>query len=346
MITLGGWLNRTTGAIKREIVRQLGVITAVPYCAVYSQAGVFFPPLDFKLGAYPGLIAWHLVEQSSGHKIVSYWQDKEHFDYSQARFEAALKLAAGPDWIGAAGDLHAKEPTWWPSSIKEAVIAIAALVGALGVIFAAAQKVYELTWVTPEVAVSFASPKFNVTDGDPSRVQVTLTNTGFAAVEVNANAKLLGSPQTVTLDPPNVPTLDTNSSKLLTANLKEQHLQSPQSAAVDYTLSVTVSARTWKLRKPKVFPAFTVPVTIWPRRFGWTIPKRVPESNPRVYHAEGYLYPVPTSPPEFRPSFILKPLKTPIWWSKCPIFARHSPTDHRLRTMAGARLGGTLPLPP
>jgi hypothetical protein len=78
---------------------------------------------------------------------------------------------------------------------------------------------------------------------------------------------------------------------VLTANLKEQHLQSPQSAAVDYTLSVTVSARTWKFRKPKVFPAFRVPVTIWPRRFGWTIPKRVPENNPRVYHAEGYLDP-------------------------------------------------------
>ena len=133
MITISGWLNRRAGAIKREIVRQLGAIKAIPYCAAYSRTTTFTPPAAFKGSDYPGLLAWHVVERSVGHEVISYWQDKEHYDYVRARFEDGLNLSGSLDWDGGVGDLHAKDPSWWPSSIKEAIVAVAAVIGAAGV---------------------------------------------------------------------------------------------------------------------------------------------------------------------------------------------------------------------
>ena len=294
MITISGWLNRRAGAIKREIVRQLGAIKAIPYCAAYSRTTTFTPPAAFKGSDYPGLLAWHVVERSVGHEVISYWQDKEHYDYVRARFEDGLNLSGSLDWDGGVGDLHAKDPSWWPSYIKEAIVAVAAVIGAAGVIWTAAEKGYELSWATPQLAVSFASPEFNVTEGQRTQIAITITNSGFVPVELDTYAQLVGrsgSPQAVTLDRSVVSTVDKNGSVPSTATFIAPRLESVVSAAADYTLSVNVSAQTWRFRKPKPFPATTVPVTVWPRSFGWTNRlEHIPESNPRVYHAAGYVY--------------------------------------------------------
>jgi hypothetical protein len=71
------WLNRKRGAIVRSVVRQLvEAATAVPYCYVYSIPAGFVPPAGFRPSAYPGLLAWHVVQESAAPRIISYWQDE------------------------------------------------------------------------------------------------------------------------------------------------------------------------------------------------------------------------------------------------------------------------------
>ena len=137
-MNLLGWLNRRWEAIRREVVRQIDAAKSIPYCFGYTEPPDFAPPEDFDAKEFRGLIAWHLAADATATSVVSYWQDDAAFRYYRSRFESALKLTGTPCWGGAVGDVHARDAALWPSSLKEALLAASALLGAATLIWTTA----------------------------------------------------------------------------------------------------------------------------------------------------------------------------------------------------------------
>ena len=290
-------LGHKYGAIRRGILRQLDSNKSVPYCHIYSLSGPFVPPDKFDAASYAGLIAWHLAANASGAELVSYWQDKFYYRYNRSRFEGALHLTGARGWGGGVGDLHAKNPTWWPSNIKEALIGLSALLGALTVIWTTLGPIGEALLTTPRAEVSFAVPKADVNEGDTTSVSVTARNaTGIIPIDLTASAVLkggTGSSEPVPLDPSFYATIPANAAETLTAQIKAPPLNrqnSPHPVYEDYKLSIAASARTWRFQPATAAQAAELPVRVWPRSFGWTPKlKQTVEKDPTVYNGSGTL---------------------------------------------------------
>jgi hypothetical protein len=298
------WLNRKRGAIAMSVVRKLKVATAVPYCHVYSIPLGSVPPTDFKASAYPGLLAWHVVKGSSAPTIISYWQDEPHFQYSRTRFEDALGLAAAQSWGGPAGDLHASKSAFWPSSLKEALIAASAIVGAITVIWNVCVTVSN-TLATPKAEVSFAVTKVDLGEGDTTKVSVNARNsTEFVPVRLIAYAKLIGnntSVRPVPLNPSYEQMVSPDAPETLVAKVIAPRLASRHSEPMDYKLSVSVAVRTWRFGQPKSVQGDELPVRVWPQSFGWTHQLRwIAQQNERFCSASGILYSADSSPAGLR----------------------------------------------
>jgi hypothetical protein len=291
--TLLTWANRKRGALTRLVVRQLQAATTVPYCHVYATPAGFVTPAGFKTSASWGLLAWHVVQAPSGPSIISYWQDEPHYQYSRGQFEKALGITMAPAWGGATGDLHATKPPWWPSSLKEALFAAAAIVGAITVILNASELIFEPLWTTPKAEVSFAVTKLDLSEGDSTKVSVSARNaTEFVPVQLIASAKLLGDGRdvlTVELSPSYYQTVAPDASENLTATVEAPHL-GRHSVPVDYNLSVSPTVRTWRFGHASACQSAELPVKVWPRSFGFTGQLKRTQSDPKVYSAMGTLY--------------------------------------------------------
>jgi len=288
------WLNRRRGAIVRSVARPLQAATAVPYCHVHSVPAAFTMPADFEVSAYPGLLAWHAVEASTEPKIISYWQDEPHYRYSRARFEKTLGIAAGQGWGGAAGDVHASKPVWWPASFKEATIAVAAVIGAVTVIWNFTFPIMEALWTTPKAEVTFAVTKVDLIEGDtPTPVTVNARNTtAFVPVHLVASASLLandGSAVPVPLNPPEYQAVAPDAPAALTATLVAPPSPVRHAAHSDSKLLVSVAVRTWRFGRAATQRGELL-VRVWPQLFGWTRKlRRIPQQDPRVYVGSGTL---------------------------------------------------------
>jgi hypothetical protein len=278
-------------------VRQLKSAKAIPYCHTYRLGGPFVPPADFRAGAYPGLIAWHVVADAGASRVISYWQDAQSHEYSHERFESALGLSAADGWEGLVGDLHAKEPQWAPTTIKEALIAISAALGAATVIWTTLVPLSETVWTTPNAELSFPVPNLDVTEGDSARVPVTARNAkDFVSVQLQASGELVSSnsAQPVQVDPNFYQTVEPGSAKTLTAIFKAPVLTlpgGPHPVASDYKLSMSGSMRTWRFQSPSTVRREDLPVRVWPRSFGWTMQlTQIAPKDSVVYNGWGKLY--------------------------------------------------------
>jgi hypothetical protein len=294
--TFAAWINRKCSAIRREVVRQLDATKAIPYCYIYSLSGPFVPPVNFKARAYPGLIAWHVVAGPATPKVVSYWQDEPRYQYCHTRFESALNLTGADGCGGGVGDLHGKEPTWLPSTLKEVFVAITSAFGTAIMIWSTFVPIGETLLTTPKAEVSFALPNVDITEGETARVAVTARNaTEFVSVHLIASAHLTGngSPQPVLLDPAFYQNVEPNASEALTAIIKAPLLSrqiSLHPVPADYKLLISAAVRTWRLQQPKPAQGGELPVRVWPRSFGWTPSlRRIIEKNSTLYNATGRL---------------------------------------------------------
>lgn len=273
-INFCGWFNNGWNAVRREIVRQIKAAKAHPYCCVYSIAGKYVPPSDFVAKAYWGLISWHVVRGAAGAQIISYWQDQDSFSYHRLQFESDLKITGAP-FEGTVGDLHPRESTLWPSSLKEFVLAASATVGALTVIWTAIIPIGEAILTKPDAEVTLADPVIKIAERENKSVVLTARNrTVFVPIQFAASAKLLDSQGSSAYDVPVEPavfqTIDPDLPKQLTARLVGRDLSSHHSPPANYTLVVSESVRTWRFQTPVALTA-TVPVKLFPRTFGWDL---------------------------------------------------------------------------
>jgi hypothetical protein len=292
--TILAWFNKRIAAIVTLVTRKLEVVHAVPYCLVYTLPAGYIPPFDFKTKAYPGLVAWHLVDEPSGPRLITYWQDKDSFDYTHGRFETAMGIASPVTaWGGAAGDLHAKEPAWWPVSLKEMFIAITTFVGVLTIFWNIGAFIVEKTLVSPKSQIWFTVPSVKISQGDPIKVVVNATNsTPFASVHLDATAQLIGSEgrQSVSLDPRDFQSVSPDATVTLNATSIAPSLKTAHSPAAVYKLSVSDNLETSRFGHTKTFSA-DLPVEVFPRSYGWTRQlKRIAQRDPGLYSAAGTLY--------------------------------------------------------
>jgi hypothetical protein len=272
-VNLLGAANTGWNAVRREIVRQLKAAKVHPYCCVYSLSAVYVPPADFKAKAYLGLFSWHAVRNAAGTQIISYWQDEGSFSYHRLQFESDLKIAGTP-FGGTVGDLHARESTLWPSSLKEVILAAAAILGALTVIWTTILPIGEAILTTPDAEVTFADPVIKIAERESRSVALTARNrTVFVPVQLAVSAKLTDSQSSTAYDVPIEPavfqTVEPDSPKPLTARLTGRDLPSRHSPSANYTLVVSESVRTWRFQTPRPGRTETVPVKLFPREFGW-----------------------------------------------------------------------------
>jgi hypothetical protein len=214
-----------------------------------------------------------VVRSTAGTEIISYWQDKESFDYHHLQFESNLRIT-GTRIEGTVGDFHARESTLWPSSLKEFVLAAAALLGALTVIWTTIIPFSEAILTTPEAEVTFADPVIKIAEGENKSILLTARNTTvFVPVQLAATAQLRESQGSTTFGVPIEPavfqTVDPDTPKQLTAHLQGRQLPSRHSPSADYILAVSESVRTWRFQTPKAGREGTVPVKLFPRDFGW-----------------------------------------------------------------------------
>jgi hypothetical protein len=288
-INLLGWLNGGWGALRREVVRQIAAAKAIPCCFTHSASGTFTPPADFKASSFRGLIAWHLVTDATTTRVISYWQDEAAFRYYRPRFESALSLTGTPCWGGAVGDLHARDAAFWPSSLKEALLAGSALLGAATLIWTTLLPIAETVWTKPRVDVTFSSPVFKITEGDTAPITFTARDAEFVPIQVAASAELVGSgsPVPAVLDPSSYQTVNPGTPEQLTAMVKgpafdQDHSHSP---STDYKLEIYTNSRTWRFQRPTPGKAPELVVRVFPKTFGWDHELRdiaQPGSNPNL----------------------------------------------------------------
>jgi hypothetical protein len=268
-----GWLNKGRNAVRREIMRQIKAAKAHPHCCVYSLSGAYFLPVDFNIKAYWGLISWHVVRGAVGTQIISYWQDADSFAYHRLQFESDLKIAGMPS-EGTVGDLHSRESTLWPSSLKEFILAASAILGALTLIYTTLIPICESILTTPDAEVTFADPVIKIAERENKSVILNARNrTVFVPVQLAATAKLVDNQGSVAYDVPIEPavfqTIDPDSPKQLIGRLEGRDLPSRHSPPANYTLVVSESVRTWRFQTPRAGHNGTVPVKLFPRDFGW-----------------------------------------------------------------------------
>jgi hypothetical protein len=290
------WLDKKRGAIFRLLVRKLKGDPAVPYCYFYSVPTTFIPPADAKVGAEAGLLAWHAVQAPTETRIISYWLDEQRYRFNRIRFEQTLGISAVVGWGGATGDIHGNEPTWWPSSFKEFLVAAAAVVGACTVIWGGVDGLFRglrPLWITPNAEISFAITKADLAAGEKTDLVINVKNTTeFVPAFLTVSAKLPSADDgSVQLNKLSGQWLDSDAPETLHATL-----QAPNSDALsvpmDFKLSVSVHARTWKYGHAITEPPVELPVRVWPHSYSWT--RRlspIAQSNPNLYSAVGFLYP-------------------------------------------------------
>lgn len=286
-MNLLGWLNRRWEAIRREVVRQIDAAKSIPYCFGYTEPPDFAPPEDFDAKEFRGLIAWHLAADATATSVVSYWQDDAAFRYYRSRFESALKLTGTPCWGGAVGDVHARDAALWPSSLKEALLAASALLGAATLIWTTLLPIAETIWTRPHADVAFSVQIMRVTAGDAMSVAFTARNAEFVPIQLAASAELVGSGSSfpVRLDPASYQTVNPGTPEQLTAlatapTFDQGHSHSP---SADYTLKVSTNSRTWRFQPPTADKAAELTVRVYPPTFGWDHKLRVvaqPGSSP------------------------------------------------------------------
>ena len=189
------WGDKLRGAVS-SVVQRLTATPTVPFCVAYTAGATFISPPASEMKRRQGLIAWHVVQTSADNQIISYWQDEQHFQTNRADFER--KLGLNPHYIfqGQVGELRQAGSTWWPSSFKEAVIALAAVVGAVTVIWNATDVIWGTISANPSAEISFPATSVDLLDGETAQVSASITNaTEFHSVQSIPSAKLLVTEQ-------------------------------------------------------------------------------------------------------------------------------------------------------
>lgn len=288
-----GWLNSTYRGVIRLLFRPLKASATVPYCCTYDEPLTYIPPPDFKPDSYSGLIGWHVVEGRSASKLVCYWQDEPHYQRARKGFQVAMHTGS-PQWEGALGDLRAKGRLWWPASLKEVVLAAAAVFGAITAIRdGVAEFVIPLT-ASPRIAVSFAVPGSNAVEGDPIRIDASAINeTALVPLELNATATLAqpkGPPTVLLADPASNPKVDPGSLAKFALPVTAPKLRAGHAPPVDHQVALLVSARRIWFLAAEPSPAVTTTLKVWPRGFGWTRLLEKVEESPTIYNAKGKLF--------------------------------------------------------
>lgn len=289
-------LKNACSTIRRALARPLAQASTVPYCSVYLLTTPYLPPDNFRMHSYGGLLAWHLVENAGATRAIVYWGSRDYYERSRARFESAIGARQpSPEWAGAIGDFHADKPAWWPVSAKEGLIAVAAVIGAVTVIWNTGKSVSEPLWTAPHVEVSFVGANVDVNEGDAVSVTTNARNdTQFIPVQLTASAELDRDGKQVEpidLTPTGPQWVTAGTPETLTGSLKAPSLDSKHPPLREFTLKLTAVARTWRFGRPADAQPKTIPFDVWPRSFGWSSElTHVQQKSPNIDGLSGVLY--------------------------------------------------------
>jgi hypothetical protein len=289
---LPGWLNKVHLTVLRLLGRPLKDNPLVAYCCVYEVAPTFLACPAAKPDSFPGLIAWHVLQDGACPEFVCYWRSASHYLASRTHLERELALPA-PLRQGSVGDWRCAGPTWWPSSPKEGLVAAAAVFGAVTALWDGGRAVLEPMFAAQKVALTFAETETNLHEDEPARIKASVHNeTPFVSVQVAGIATLggaAGPPVNLSLDPPAYWSVDPDTSEPFEIPLTAPHLASRHAPSSLYHLSVDVSARATRIRAP-FKQQFPHPVRIWPRTYGWTPELKHLQADERIFNARGTLY--------------------------------------------------------
>lgn len=245
----------------RQILRSVASASnAAPpnYVAEYSFAnGQVLPAIN--ISKYPGLLFLHEIRSSNGAaRLIVCWSTKDHFARDSASFAHELGGVLADDHGFVANPTFPDEPLWKRIRLRSALIAIAAVIGAIQVIV----QTYNWLIVRPNLEVKAAETKFSAVEGQPIRRVLEISNHLPAAhrnIQLAGTLKdAAGMEQTVALQPARVPHIAAGGSQAVEMMVTAPH-------AGRYQLAVHVRASAGYFARSKTFDLVR-DLTVWPER--------------------------------------------------------------------------------
>ena len=216
----------------------------IPYFAVFTKsATISFPP-DFSAASFPGLLFCHIVRGSTSDQVITYWRDEEHFKAHSPAFLSGVGLT-GQSGCGLVVDLKQQSVSVWERlSLKEWVLGIFALAGAiLGI-----RDYLAVLIAAPDVTISYPDfGRLDVVEGAQISVPVTVwSQVRFASAKVSfslASMQLGITSKQLNLDAAVLPNLASGqSTSVKITGTAPGHTETQESPDV-YILSIEAKAK-------------------------------------------------------------------------------------------------------
>jgi hypothetical protein len=138
----------------RLLAQVLDLTTFVPAVVSWRVSSDYVLHPGFKCKNYPGLLQCYLVRVTPDQsELLTYWRSDRHFQSQRAAFIRANQLERAESWSGELADVRAARRSIWPTSPFDALQKVAAVIGAIVVVYQA----YIVLWAEPKVSVAIES---------------------------------------------------------------------------------------------------------------------------------------------------------------------------------------------
>jgi hypothetical protein len=240
--------------VTQSLAQVLDRTISVPFVVSWKVPADYVLNQPFKCKDYAGLLQCHLVRPPQDQSVlVTYWRSASHFRTQKAAFTAANRLDVNEWWTGELADARIHRQPLWPTSPLDALLKIAAILGALAVCY----QTSVVLWSTPRVSVGVDSRQpIDAPANGVFPLRLVFTNRSLSSAEVELTAM-----QTNSVD------ADVTTSQpffTIAAGARyEAMLNGHVGQAGDVRLRIESSTRAGRLRTRET-QVTTVDVLVWP----------------------------------------------------------------------------------
>jgi len=201
-------LRGIAATVAQKLAEILHPDNPIVHVTVYSVPSHFTLPSTFAITAWQGLLHCHIVEGGDQRRLLMYWRDRETATLVAPEAARHLHLPE-PDWTGASIRALFTKRRLRPRSIGDAVVWLAAVVGAWAGLSAAWLALFaspEVSYVPPDTAEA------NVISGAETPIRIALINQSLsvpAKVHV-VSARIVGARGQARANAPGLYQIDPN----------------------------------------------------------------------------------------------------------------------------------------
>lgn len=236
-------------------------------------------PTDFSLKNYKGLLSVDLIDDSSGSRLLSYWRSKVHYQNAASGFRTGTGIpTTSAVACGALTEVYASKPKWWHiTSIRDLILAVAGVAGAILGIRDFGSTVYYAFLAAPDIVVANPSLEpLNVLEGSMIEVPLSLVNDSKTSVEPRCDPcelQLKGGSNgfRLNISTGRIPAIGADKSSDLKLIREALRADTNDPAFDTYELTGKVQATAGWLRGTKRFDIPKRDVLVWPV-LSWTGP--------------------------------------------------------------------------